>query len=73
MASPADSPGPLSVTRAFVVQFHADTAVEQGRLAGQVEHVISGQAIAFQSLEMLLAFIAKILRQERERSVDPGT
>ena len=69
--SDASTPTHLAVTRAFVVQFQADTAVEQGRLAGRVEHVVSGQAIAFQSLEMLLAFIAKIFRQERERSANP--
>jgi hypothetical protein len=34
MLSPADNPTPLSVTRAFVVQLRADTAVEQGHLAG---------------------------------------
>ena len=31
-------------------QFQADTAVEQGQLPGRVEHVVSGQATAFQSL-----------------------
>ena len=30
MLPPADNPAPLSVTRAFVVQFRAHTAVEQG-------------------------------------------
>jgi hypothetical protein len=58
------------VSRAFVVQFQADTAVEHGRLAGRVEHVVSGQVAAFQSLEMLLAFIAEVLRQEREHPTD---
>jgi hypothetical protein len=61
----------LSVTRAFVVQFRADTAVEQEHLAGRVEHVVSGQATDFQSLETLLAFIARVLRAEGERSADP--
>ncbi|MGH8066601.1 MAG: hypothetical protein ACRERE_15440 [Candidatus Entotheonellia bacterium] len=72
MGPPADHPAYLSVRRAFVVQFGADTAVEQGRLAGRVEHVVSGQVAAFQSLETLLAFIARVLREERERSTDPG-
>jgi hypothetical protein len=48
MIPPADNPSPLSVHRAFVVQFQADTAAEQGRLAGRVEHVVSGQAADFQ-------------------------
>ena len=44
MVPPADHPAHLSVTGAFVVQFRADAVVEQGLLAGRVEHVISGQA-----------------------------
>ena len=68
--SDASNPTHLSVNRAFVVQFQADTAVEQGHLAGRVEHVVSGQVADFQSLEMLLAFIGEVLRQERERSTD---
>jgi len=47
------------------------TLVEQGHLVGWVEHVVSGQATAFQSLETLLAFIAQVLRDERERSANP--
>ena len=35
MVPPADNPAYLSVTRAFVVQFRADAAVEQGYLAGR--------------------------------------
>ena len=68
MVPPADNLAPLSVTRAFVVQFRAETAVEQGHLIGRVEHVVSGQATDFQSLETLLTFIARVLSAERERS-----
>ena len=71
MMPPADHPAPLSVTRAFVVQLRADTAVEQGHLAGRVEHVVSGQATDFEVLETLLAFIARVLRTERARSAEP--
>jgi hypothetical protein len=71
MLPPADYPAPLSVTRAFVVQLRADTAVEQGHLAGRVEHVVSGQATDFEALETLLAFIARVLRTERARSAEP--
>jgi hypothetical protein len=63
----------LSVTRAFVVQCRADTVVERGSLTGRVEHVVSGQATDFESLETLLAFMARVLRAERARSTDPGT
>ncbi|MGH8066341.1 MAG: hypothetical protein ACRERE_14110 [Candidatus Entotheonellia bacterium] len=71
MMPAADKPAHLSVSRAFVMQFQSDTAVEQGYLAGRVEHVVSGQATDFQSLETLLAFIAQVLRAERERSTEP--
>jgi hypothetical protein len=71
MVPPADNPAPLSVHRAFVVQFRADTVVEQGYLTGRVEHVVSGQATDFQSLETLLAFMARVLRAERERLSHP--
>jgi hypothetical protein len=70
MVPAADNPAPLSVTRAFVVQFRADTGVEQGHLTGRVEHVVSGQATDFQSLETLLAFMARVLRAEGERSAE---
>ena len=56
---------PLSPHRAFVVQFRAETAVEQGRFAGRVEHVVSGQAAQFASLEELLAFMGRVLTQVR--------
>ena len=56
---------PLSPHRAFVVQFRAETAVEQGRFVGRVEHVVSGQAAHFASLEELLAFIGRVLTQVR--------
>ena len=71
MRPPADHPAPLSVTRAFVVQLRADTAVEQGHLAGRVEHVVSGQATDFEALETLLTFIERVLRTERARATEP--
>ena len=47
--------------RAFVVQLHATAAVAQGQLSGRVEHVLSGQAAHFQTLNELLAFMARVL------------
>jgi hypothetical protein len=43
MAPPAHHPARCSVRWTFVIQCQSDTAVEQGHLPGQVEHVISGQ------------------------------
>ena len=47
--------------RAFVVQLHATAVVAQGQLSGRVEHVLSGQAAHFQTLDELLAFMARVL------------
>jgi hypothetical protein len=58
---PAEAPSALSPYRAFVVQFRAETDVGQGRYTGRVEHVVSGQATRFASLEELLAFMAQVL------------
>ena len=56
---------PLSVHCAFVVHFRVNSDVTQGRLAGRVEHVVSGQSAHFASLEELLAFIARVLATVR--------
>jgi hypothetical protein len=58
----------LSPHYAFVVQFSAETQVEAGRLVGRVEHVVSGQAAHFHSLEVLLDFLARLLKQVQEES-----
>jgi hypothetical protein len=58
---PAETIHPLPTQRAFLVQVHAEADVAQGRLAGRVEHVVSGQAIHFASPEELLAFMARVL------------
>lgn len=53
----------LPVQRAFVVQLAATAEVAQGRLEGRIEHVLSGQATQFHSVEELLGFMARVLRQ----------
>ena len=58
--NPATAP-PLPVHRAFVVQLHATAVVAQGQLSGRVEHVLSGQAAHFQSVDELLAFMERVL------------
>ena len=52
---------PLPVQRAFVVQLHATADVAQARFVGRIEHVVSGQALHFHTLEELLAFMARVL------------
>ena len=60
---PADSP--LLPEWAFVVQFRTETEIEQGRCVGRVEHVVSGQATRFDTLDELLAFLARVLATVR--------
>ncbi len=65
---PKSSATPLSVHRAFVVQFAAQTNIAAGCCVGRVEHIVSGQAMRFASQAELLAFIARVLiRIEEER------
>ena len=71
MASPADSIHLLPAQRAFLVQVHAEAEVAQGRLAGRVEHVVSGQATHFASPEELLAFIARVLTPLHSPGAEP--
>ena len=52
---------PLPAQRAFVVQLHATAAVAQGQLTGRVEHVVSGQAAHFHTLDEMLTFMARVL------------
>lgn len=63
----------LAPRHAFVVQFHAHTDVEQGRMSGRVEHIVSGQATTFQSLENLLAFMARVLREVHKNTPEDYT
>jgi hypothetical protein len=61
MGKPVTDESPLSPHRAFVVQLREQADVEQGRWAGRVEHVTSGQATHFQSLEEMVTFIRAVL------------
>jgi hypothetical protein len=52
---------PLSPYRAFVVQFRTGMGAEVGCFVGRVEHMTSGQATRFDSVDGLVAFVAQIL------------
>jgi len=70
---PLENESPLSPQRAFVVQFRTETDLGRSRCAGRVEHVVSGQATHFSSLEELLAFMARVLASVRApRAGDRG-
>ena len=49
--------------QAFVVQFGRETDLDTGRMAGRVEHVVSGKAARFQSVDELMAFMTEVLRE----------
>jgi hypothetical protein len=67
MAQQQTAKAPLSVHRAFVVHLRTSSNVARGPIEGRVEHVVSGQSVHFDSLEELLAFMAHVLTQEKER------
>lgn len=61
MRQPSGDDRPLPAERAFVVQLHVETDLAQGRIMGRVEHVVSGRAAHFDTLEDLLGFIERVL------------
>ncbi len=64
MSEPLKEQPSLPVRRAFVVQFRAEAELEHDCFTGRVEHVASGEATRFSSVEELLAFFARVLGQE---------
>jgi hypothetical protein len=54
-------PLPLPTNRAFVVQLRAQPPGAPFVWDGRVEHVVSGQATHFHSLDELVAFISRVL------------
>ena len=56
------STSPYPTQHAFVVQFAAHTALDAEDLAGRVEHVVSGQATQFHSLQALFEFVVQVLQ-----------
>ena len=50
----------------FVIKFGAETKATAGRFQGRIEHVGSGQAIRFDSLEKLTEFMRQVLKEVRD-------
>ena len=61
---------PLSIHRAFVVQFGTATDMANGRCEGRVEHVVTGQVDYFDTCAELTAFIARVLHQVHTQRPD---
>lgn len=57
----------LSPQCALVVHFREGLDATQGGCSGRVEHIVSGHAARFSSLEELLAFFSRILVTVRAR------
>lgn len=57
----------LPSNRAFVVQFRAATEQTSDNCAGRIEHLVSGQAVRFDSWEHLQEFIKETLTQVEEK------
>ena len=52
----------LPAERAFVVQLRADADLARGVVRGRLEHLVSGTAALFESVEQLLAGMQDALR-----------
>jgi hypothetical protein len=61
----------LPTNRAFVVQFRVSPTGEPSGWKGRVEHVVSGQATRFRSVEELLAFMSRVLTDVQKESGSP--
>jgi hypothetical protein len=64
---------PLPADRAFVVQLRADSDVGREGISGRIEHVSSGTAALFDSVEVLLEFIRGTIAQAPEEPSGNGT
>ncbi len=60
-STPQRDASPLPPERAFVVQFHAGGTASTAPLGGRVEHIVSGRAERFASIDELLAFVRATL------------
>ncbi len=67
MQKPAASGSPLSVHRAFVVQFRAETDAAHGHVVGRIEHVVSRETASFRSWAEMQGFIAQVLIRFRAK------
>jgi hypothetical protein len=57
-------PDTLSIHRSFIVRLYPSFDLDAGEVSGWVEHVVSGEAEEFRSVEDLLHFFDHLLRCE---------
>jgi hypothetical protein len=66
-STPSTVLAPLTPPWAFVVQLRQGTALSPEAIQGRVEHIVSGQASLFSSLEEARAFMERVLTQLQEK------
>jgi hypothetical protein len=52
----------LSIHRSFILRLYRGVDLDAGEFSGLVEHVVSGEASEFRSVDDLLNFIGRFLR-----------
>ncbi|MEP7339729.1 MAG: hypothetical protein ABI977_18470 [Acidobacteriota bacterium] len=52
---------------AFIIQFRPETDFQTGRCTGRVEHAASHEAARFNTLDELLAFLNRTLKEAQAR------
>jgi hypothetical protein len=62
---------PLAPQWAFVVQLREGTELTREALRGRAEHILSGQAVHFQTLEELVASFRRVLAPGRPLPLEP--
>jgi hypothetical protein len=55
-------PDAISIHRSFILRLYRGVDLDAGEISGWVEHVVSGEASEFRSLDDLLDFIGRFLR-----------
>lgn len=55
---------------AFIIQFHPETDFESGRCAGRAEHAASYEAARFDTLDELLVFLTRTLKEAQARQLN---
>lgn len=69
---PQAAPGQLAPDRAFVVQFRDMTSGAGEAFSGRAEHISSGHAVCFESIEELHAFLVDRLSALPTKRSDQG-